>query len=83
MLQDMVNTSNKFRFLKGCRWFQLFFIDFHLFHFLVRISAGIKKKPYFICFNRVDNTESEILSLTVFYAINQYYVCTFVYSNVT
>ena len=35
---DTVRTGQEWTIWKeGCRWFQLFFIDFHLFYFLTRI----------------------------------------------
>ena len=41
-LHDMVRTDKKNDIESGCRWFQLFFIDFQLFNFLPESSMYIK-----------------------------------------
>jgi hypothetical protein len=46
------NRSKRGHFESGCRWFQLFFIDFHLFYFIVRIipdrTGDLLKEVQFI-----------------------------------
>ena len=42
MFQDTIRTGGNDHFERGCRWFQLFFIDFQLFYFLTRIIPAFK-----------------------------------------
>jgi hypothetical protein len=42
-LLDTVQVKKNGPFERGCRWFKLFFIDFQLFYFLIRIIPGLIK----------------------------------------
>ena len=46
-LLDTVRTGKNDHFERGCKWFQLFFIDFSYFIFLTRIIPEISTSIYF------------------------------------